>query len=196
MQYPPLHPFDNYLINLIRGEVIGRIPCGKAFYFFNLESGVELFLQNVYKVDSDIYSFSENFLGSSSGASSDSISIIDTKAFPSVITYSSYGSFFISIDTGFDISVYKKSKYWHFATLGFKEFYIKPYIEFVYIYNRSLYNANLRGILFDGVLELAVDLFAAYGNITVTMINGGALGYRIGDRLPAWSIFSYFKVGL
>ena len=196
LQYPPLYPFDNYLINLIRGKISGRVPCGNAFYFIDIESGYEFFFQNVYQVNSDIYRFSESFIGSSTGNSSNSISIVDTKAFPSIIIPSSYGSFFIAMDTGFDITIYKKSKYWHFATLGFKEFYIKPYMEFVYIYNRYLYNGNLRGILFDGVLELAIDLFAAYGNITVTMVNGGALGYRIGDRLPAWSVFSYFKVGL
>ncbi len=196
LQYPPLLPFDNYIVNLIRGAIIGRIPLGSAFCFFNIEAGIETLNQNVFKVNSDLYRFSENILGSSTSNSSNSLSIVDTKAFPSLITSSSYGSFFVSVDTGFDITVVKKSQYWHFATLGFKEFYISPYVEFVYIYNRFLFNERTRGILFDGVLELAVDLFAAYGNITVTIVNGGALGYRIGDSLPAWSVFSYFKVGL
>ncbi len=192
--YPPL--LDNYLIHIVRGSVIGRVPCGSAFYFMNLESGFEFFFQNVFSVDSDLYRFSESILGSSSGNSSNSLSVIDTKAFPSLITASSYGSFFISADTGFDITVYKKSKYWHFATLGFKEFYIKPYFEFVYLYNSYFYNEKIKGILFDGVIELALDLFAAYGNISTTIILGGALGYRVGDSLPAWSVFTYFKAGL
>lgn len=194
LQYPLL--LDNYLIHILRGSVIGRIPCGSAFYFINVESGFEFFLQNVFRIDSDLYRFSENILSSSSGNSSNSLSIIDTKAFPSLITASSYGSFFLSADTGFDITIYKKSKYWHFATLGFKEFYIKPYFEFVYLYNSYPYNEKVKGILFDGVIELAIDLFAAYGNISTTIVLGGALGYRVGDNLPAWSVFTYFKAGL
>lgn len=194
LQYPPL--LDNYLIQIVRGSITGRIPCGRAFYFLNMESGFEFFFQNVFSVDTDLYRFSEGILESSTGNSSNSLSIIDTKAFPSLITASSYGSFFISADTGFDISIYKKSKYWHFATLGFKEFYIKPYFEFVYIYNNYYENEIIKGILFDGVVELALDLFAAYGNISTTIVLGGALGYRVGDIMPAWSIFTYFKAGL
>ena len=191
--YPPL--LDNPFVTFAAVDIEGRVPFGSAFYFADIKGGFEFALQNVFRVDADIYRFSESITGSSSSSISNSINVIDTKAFPSALLITSFGSAFVNVDTGFDITIVKKSRYWHFATLGFKEFYIRPYIEFVYLYNRL--NTNpLRGIMYDGVVELALDLFAAYGNITATVVLGGAVGHRWGDSLPAWSVFSYFKVGL
>ena len=68
-----------------------------------------------------------------------------------MIMQSSYGSAFVSADVGLDITIYKKSSYWHFATLGFREVYLRTYGEFVYLYNNENALDQSRGILFDYV---------------------------------------------
>jgi hypothetical protein len=182
----PGNLLDNSPLYLIRGSVEGRVPFYNTFAFIQIEGGKELLSQNAFSANTSILNYSENLLGT---GNSTSINNIDTKAFPVAFARSSTGSAFISTDSGFDISLYKRSHYWHFATLGFKEVYIRAYNEFVYLYNFDLSPEFYKGILFDGVFELGVDLFVAYGNMTVGLLVGGAIGYRVGDDVPAWGIF-------
>ena len=57
------------------------------------------------------------------------------KAFPVELIATSTGSCFVEFETGFDITFIKKSIYMHFLSIGFKEFYMKTYLEFLYLYN-------------------------------------------------------------
>ena len=195
VQYPE-YILDNSPGYLLRGLIKGRVPFCNAFFFVNVEGGIDFLLQNVFITDSEMFRLSEGLTGGSVGSGSGGISTIDTKAFSSILTEVSSGSAFVSTDIGFDITIYKKSIYWHFATLGFKEFYLKTYGEFVYLYNAENIDNQSKGILFDGVLELGLDLFAAYGNIEVGIVLGGAIGYRVGDITPAWGVFAYLSAGL
>lgn len=190
----PHNILDNQPSYILRGLIKGRVPFFNMVFFMNIEGGVEALFQNVFSANTELYQFSEGVIGNSS--STLGTNIIDTKAFSSSIVTSSNGSAFIAADIGFDITIYKRSHYWHFATLGFREFYIKNYFEFVYLYNEKNTLTPQKGILFDTALELCVDLFVAYGNINVGFVLGGAIGYRIGDMLPAWGVFSYFSAGL
>lgn len=188
--YCPLLMLDNWPIYLIRGDIKFRIPFYNTFFFMDIDGGVELLFQNIFQATTNLYNFSDLL----TGGDGSSAAVIDTKSFAGEITRVSYGSTFISADIGFDITLLKKSKYWHFLTLGFRELYLKPYFEFVYLYNYFSKN-HLNGIMFDGVLELNIDLFAAYGNISMTLILGGSVGYRLLDDYPSWGVFYYLKAG-
>lgn|GEM_PF-1237990 len=191
-QYPH-YILDNIPLYIFRGELGGRAPFLNAFFFVDIEGGMELFFRNVFSAYSELFRLNESLVfGSSSG----SLYKIDIKAFPTGLADISSGSAFISADIGFDITFIKKTVYWYFATMGFKEFYMKTYGEFVFLYNELNLDEQYRGILFDLVVELGLDLFIAYGNITTGFVFGQAYGYRVGDDFPAISLFLYFNINL
>lgn len=182
----PRQILDNLPVYLLKGSVELRAPVKAAFFFLYIEGGIDLLNYNNYYINTDIIRWEDSVLNEYKTI----FNVIDTKAFPNRLTVN--GSKFISADMGFNISLYKKSKYWHFLTMGFKELYLRPFVEFVYLYNSD----PLHNILFDTSCELGANLFVAYGNITFTLIFGNALGYRINDLFPSWNIYFYLSAGI
>lgn len=189
-QYPH-NVVDNVPLYAVRTTAQARAPFANMHLFTTIEAGTELTFKNVFTATSELFKFANGILevdGSASGLLS-----VNTKAFPAELINISFGSAFAAADLGLNISVYKKTHYAHFATIGFKELYFNIYSEFVYLHNMNN-QYFIRGILFDQVLELGLDLFVAYGNINASFVFGGAVGYRMLDVLPAWSVFCYMSV--
>jgi hypothetical protein len=188
---------DNSPLYILKGEIEGRIPAGNAFYYINIHGGTEFLNQNIFTCYTESFRFSESFVN---GTGYNYISKIDMKAFSLNYIYDynelRSGSNFIGVDTGFDISFIKKSLYWHFASMGFKELYLRVYGELIYIYN-SLYSVFQEyGILFDIANELTVNLFVDYGEINFSMTLGTSVGYAVGNTKPNYNIYFYFNAGL
>jgi len=120
--------------------------------------------------------------------------VINSKAFNATFNAPNVGFGYIASDIGFDITIYKRSHYIHFATLGFKELFIQVYNEYIYLFN--FVRKPYENILFDISFDLTLDLFAAYGKIIFRTILGGAIGYRIGDMTPSWGVSLSFSIGL
>ena len=179
---------DNENSYVLRGSLEGRIPFKNVFLFMYFDGGIDFLQQNTFTLSSTVFSLQNGLIGSGGNGAS-----IDMKAFPIQITHSSTSFTFFYNKAGFDITVYKRSHYWHFATLGFKEFFIKAYTEFAAVFNKK--NVIYSDIFFDVALELTVDLFLAYGNGVVEFTLGGALGHSGGQSIPlqefrpAWSVF-------
>jgi len=173
---------EYYILNF---SFIFRMPLKRSFFYLNLDSGINLLQEDTFFVDSNIINL-EGLLDNSS-------SFIDTKAFSYAINKLDIsGFFYVSMDIGFDITIYKKSHYWHFLTMGFKELYFKIYNEFVYILPNNLKH----NILFDTVFQLNLDLFLIYGNLPLNLAIGGSIGYLVGDVKPSWGIFFYLSTGI
>jgi hypothetical protein len=152
----------------------------------------------VFSAYTNAYDYDQSFVGLSEG---ESINQVDTKAFPLEINFTNLqfiasGSAFISADLGFDITFYKKKVYWHFATMGFKELYMRVFTEFAYLYNSIYEDKQYYGIVFDVANELCLDLFVAYGNIGVELIFGHAIGYRVGNIVPDFGLYFDLNIGL
>lgn len=173
---------------LLKGSFKGRYPVGNAFFFTNLSGGHEFNGKNLFQISTPSIRLFDLFaLGSE-----ESINIIDMKAFGMFYEYSSFGESFIDLDMGFDISLYKKSIYWNFMTMGFKELYLKVYGEFSWIYHTFYSDMHL--IHIDGVIALCADFFVGYGMFPVTLVSGFAGGYRIGDDVPALNLMLYLDI--
>ena len=186
-QYPPI--LDNNTLYGFRSDIRFKLPIGKGAFFSEFSGGVELQGTGVFSAGNDIISILGAGIG---GAGKNSLFRNNMKGFVQEITNISYGSAFGGVDAGIEIVVYDKTKYLYFASLVFKEFYIKTFTEFVYIYNKSI--NPLYGLMVDQALELTLDFFVDYGNIEAGATLGGSVGYRVGDKQPAWSVYGLFKV--
>ena len=100
------------------------------------------------------------------------------------------GFLFTTFNTGFDITLLNYTKYFHFATVGFRELYLKPNAEFIYLLN------NTNNFYVGTSLELTVDFFAAYGHLGFNLTSGGAIGYKIGENRLSYNVYAYFNIGL
>lgn len=179
---------DNFVSYLLNFYLLFRIPIKNSFFYFDFHSGIDFLKNNTFNVDSNIV----NIMGIDSSINS---LYIDTKAFSSILNTFNQdirGFLFISIDTGFDITIYKRTHYLHFLTLCFNELYFKIYNEFVYILN----NEKMNNFLFDFVFQLNLDVSLIYGYLPISFIIGASIGYLIGDYKPSWGIFFYFSSNL
>jgi len=189
----PGYVLDNYAVYMLKGTVDFRIPFYKTFFFLYLEGGIDLLNHNNFYVNAETFRWEDSILNERKSI----FNVIDTKSFQGGYFEAinpMIGSKFVSADIGFDITLYKKNKYWHFLTMGFKELYLRPYGEFVYLYNDSYY--PLKNILFDIACELVTDLFVDYGNIAFSLVFGNTIGYRLTEPYPRWNIYLYFNAGI
>lgn len=182
---------DNEPAYVIKGDFKARIPFKNVFLFINNESGIELNCRNVFRTDASLFAVSDSIIDSSPASG---IGSIHSKAFNATFNAPNTGFWYLASDIGFDITIYKRSHYIHFATLGFKELFIQVYNEYIYLFN--FIRKPYENILFDISFDLTLDLFAAYGKIMFRTILGGAIGYRVGDLIPSWGVSLSFSVGL
>ncbi len=209
---PPIldNILDNYIYYIFKNRLEVRAPIKNSFIFFNLTQGIglkeinkKLESANVFKIYYDSINFSESIIN---GGSSN-ITQIPMRAFPGLLTNQSggafdsssfYGSAYIKLDAGFDITVYKGGIYFYFVTMGLKEFYIRPYFEVAYLYENSNTTeaSHLRNIFMDAALEFCLDMFVSYGNIDFSIMQGFALGYRPGMYFPAFNVYLGVNIGL
>jgi hypothetical protein len=178
-----------YLVKLL-GQV--KIPLTSKVFFFGVwEGGVAPMMKNSFLAYSNSLDFSETLSGT---APRDIVGEIDIKGLSTFnfLTAAAY----LSSDGGFDISFIRKTRYIHFGTLVFQEFYLRVYHEIAWLYNTAWQNEPWRGFLFDAVVELGLDFAVAYGNIIIKAKLGGAVGYKLGDSMPLWNIFFYLSPGI
>ncbi len=165
-------------------NVLTKIPIGKHSYYINNKAGYTIFNNNSFIIGSENIMFNNvGFLPNIPGK-------IDFKG----LSYAFHGAIranaFIYTNTGFDITLYQRSHYWQFLTLGFKGLYFKPFNEFIITFS------NTTRYMIDAGAELTVDFFAYYGNITFSINQGYALGYLFGNPLPFVNVYLYASFGL
>lgn len=182
---------DNEPAYVFKADFKARIPFKNVFLFINNESGIEFNCRNVFRTDASLFAVSDSIIDSSPASG---IGSIHSKAFNATLNAPNSGFGYFASDIGFDITIYKRSHYIHFATLGFKELFIQVYNEYIYLFN--FVRKPYENILFDISFDLTLDLFAAYGKIMFRTILGGAIGYRIGDLIPSWGVSLSFSIGL
>ncbi|MCG8571611.1 MAG: hypothetical protein MJB14_15860, partial [Spirochaetes bacterium] len=179
---------DYYLFRLLTEW---RVPVKQAIWYAQIEGGVELFWQNVFNLSSSQLSFQQSLLDNSSSG----LSEVDIKSLSRFFLSNVYSAAsFAATEWGFYIPLYKKSHYWRFASLGFRELTLKPFVETCYFYQTGAEQPH--NFLIDGVLEISIDLFAVYGNISLRMTNGVAVGYLTQAQYPLFSFYFNFQVGL
>jgi len=106
----------------------------------------------------------------------------------------STGSKYLYFDAGFDITVVKETAYLHFLTLGFRELFIKTYLQGLFLYNKE--NAFYKNLMFDSVFEIGLDLFGGYGIVGAGVLTGASLGYRVGDEKPSFTVYANVSFSL
>lgn len=182
---------NNIPMYLIRTDFNFRVPFHNVFHFTKIEGGLEVERKKVFFTDAPLFSITDSII---EGQGSLGLTTIDTKSFSTQLKNNSVGFAFVSMDNGFDITVYKKTHYFYFATMGFKEFFIRIFNEALYLFNfEKKWYSN---VLFDIVLELTLDLFLAYGKILVRSVLGGSIGYRVGDKIPSWGVYFFLNFAL
>jgi len=201
---PPILDNHNELY-ILKNSIEGRIPIPNSFLFLRLAHAFEICKGNYFSVYYRSVNLNEILLGTNIGSG---ISQIPMKAFPGIIDnskdYENFkpsnfsGSSYVKFDTGFDITVYKKGVYFYFLTMGLKEFFIRPYFEFAYLYNdlNVKWEDHLKNIFIDIALEFNLDMFVSYGNFDFSIIQGFAIGYRPMMTRPAFNIYLGIDIGL
>jgi hypothetical protein len=178
-----------YIIKLL-GQI--KIPINNRAFFFGVwEGGIAPLMKNQFVAYSNSLDFSESLSGI---APRDIVGEIDVKGL-STFNFKTAAAY-LSTDGGFDISFIRKTRYIHFGTLVFQEFYMRVYHEIAWLYNTEYAEEPWRGFLFDAVVELGLDFALAYGNIIVKARLGGAIGYKLGDPMPLWNVFFYLSPGI
>ena len=189
MMYQAPKIADNSELYIADFDIQFRMPVSHSiFQFTALQSGFELCdwhkAKNVYRVDSSLYKLLGNRIDA---VGNTSLNIVDGKAFGSTFnnnqTASGFG--YISLNAGFDFTVWDKPHYWHFATLGFKEFFIRVYNQYIYLLAMQPAIDNL---FVDVVSEFVLELTAGYGNLSAQFAFGAALGYQGGSNIPSWGV--------
>ena len=180
---------DNTELYIADLDVQFRMPVShKIFQFTALQTGFELCdwrkAKNVYRVDSTLYKLLGNRIDA---VGNTSINIVDGKAFGSAFNdnQSAKGFGYVSLNAGFDFTVWDKSHYWHFATLGFKEFFIRVYNQYIYLFDLQ---PRWENFFVDIVGEFVLELTVGYGNLSAQFCIGTALGYQGGKNIPSYGV--------
>lgn len=165
------------------------IPLGKHTYYIDTKAGLDLFMNNSFRVGS--YSLAFNTVNSLSlnGGTVDfkGISFQFSEANPQGFAYIYTGS-------GFKFELYRRTHYWQFLTLGFKGMYIKPFAEIIAVFVNDY---DKREELYGDIgLDFAVDFFAYYGNVAIKLNQGYSLGYDFYRNKPLFNIYLYLSTAL
>ena len=186
-QAPPI--LDNTGIYIADLDIQFRMPISSnIFQFTVVRTGFELcdwrYAKNIYRVDSSLYTLLGNKVDS---VGNTSLNVVDGKAFSSTLNdnQKANGVGYISLNAGFDFTVWNKPHYWHFATLGFKEFFIRLYNQSIDLFSLQ---PTFENFFVDIVSEFVIDLTVGYGNLSAQFCVGAALGYQGGKHIPSYGV--------
>jgi hypothetical protein len=181
------------LQTLIRGSLYGALPAVNTIFYGKAAGGISVQGNNSFFAFSNVFSVQNSIFGN---GGKENISTVDIKILPYEMGWLASGNAFAELELGTDVTLYRHSRYWRFATLGFKEIYLNIFNELLLM--RVQLPGMTDGLTFlaDAVFELNLDLFLAYGNILMSTKLGGAIGYIRGLDRPAWSVFGSISFSL
>lgn len=163
-----------------------RIPLKEHYLYITNVGGYNLLSDsNIFTVGKQYVSFNQSSpLGYKSGSFSKPI---DMKSFSLNQNYKANA--FIKGEVGALATLYRRSHYWNFLTVGFNAIHLRPFAEYALLRNVG----EVQHLVGTG-LEFIADFFVAYGNIPLSLVQGNAIGYEVGNRYPTYNGYVAFSL--
>lgn len=156
-----------------------RIPMGKHYFYIKNTAGYNIISnQNIFRFGSQYVTLGNSAPLSYSGGSF--TQTINMKSFS--LNYKYSANAFVKAEAGALATLYRRTHYWKFLTIGFKAIHLRPFAEYAFLRSDS----GVRHLFGTG-MEFIADFFVAYGNIPLSIVQGNALGYEIGRRYPVYN---------
>lgn len=165
-----------------------RIPLGKHYFYITNTAGYNLISnQNIFNFGNQFVS-----LGTLSPLSYNNGTFSQTIEMKSFSLYHEYkANSFVKAEIGALATLYRRTHYWKFLTIGFYGIHLRPFAEYA-----LLRNVDKAQHLIGTGLEFIADFFVAYGNIPLSIVQGNALGYEIGKSHPVYNGYIALNVQL
>ena len=163
-----------------------RIPLNVHYFYITNTCGYNLISnENIFSLGNKFVSIGSSAPLSYKGGSFSQL--IEMKSFSQNYGYTANA--FIKNEIGSLITLYRRSHYWKFLTIGFHAIHLRPFAEYA-----LLRNINDIQHLFGTGMEFIADFFVAYGNIPISIVQGNAIGYEIGNPYPIYNGYIAFNV--
>lgn len=156
-----------------------RIPLGKHYFYITNTAGYNIISsQNIFRFGNQYVTIGNSSpLSYSNGTFTQTVNM---KSFS--LNYKYQANSFVKAETGALATLYRRTHYWKFLTVGFHAIHLRPFAEY------ALLRSDNRATHLVGTgLEFIADFFVAYGNIPLSIVQGNALGYEIGRRYPVYN---------
>lgn len=176
----------NFLAAYFNAET--RIPLKKHYFYITNTAGYNLISnQNIFNFGNQFVS-----LGNSSALSYSNGTFSQTVKMKSFSLEHRYkANSFAKGEIGALATLYRRTHYWKFLTIGFYAIHLRPFAEYALL--RDVDKA--RHLIGSG-MEFIADFFVAYGNIPLSVVQGNAVGYEAGKPYPIYNGYVALNVQL
>ena len=165
-----------------------RIPLEKHYFYLNSTIGYNLLSkENIFNIGNQIISIGNATPLSYKGGNFSKN--IEMKSFS---MYSGHkANVFLKSEIGAVATLYRRSHYWNFLTFGFHAIHLRPFAEYCLIRNLD----KIDNLIGTG-LEIIADFFVAYANIPFSIVQGNAVGYKIGKSYPVYNGYLALNISI
>ncbi len=170
----------------VLASIEARAPIEKHHFFFKTKAG--------YSLDKGSFSFYTEHIAINKNVTSTQVSFseqIDFKGL-SAMNAISTSNMFIYGSLGAFFTLYERTHYWKFATIGFYGIHLRPFME--YVWSRGIYGGDYHVV--DAGVDFIADFFIAYGNVPVSFVQGNVITYINEYPFPIYNGYFYINIPL
>lgn len=165
-----------------------RIPMGKHYFYIGNTAGWNLISnRNIFRFGIQYATVGLSSPLSYSGGGFRQT--VEMKSFS--LNHKYVANAFLKAEAGALATLYRRTHYWKFLTIGFHAIHLRPFAEYALL--RS--DGNVQHLVGTG-MEFIADFFVAYGNIPLSIVQGNALGYEVGRQYPVYNGYVALDVRL